>query len=190
MLVRAYLAGEFTFVPAPSRRTRAGPVLGVAGSPVEALAGQVTAEAPRATGTADGAVHPVPACHDKNARAWRKRQQRGVFPSLSKPRFPLETFWRCTAGSPTPAQGAVVLLCSASISNNRDTQNPSVLYDQSKMPAPGSSTGLLGRDTGVGTPLMCSEAQCRTLRVALGGKAKYLYGRVKDGLCLKEQPHL
>lgn len=58
----AILAGEFTFVPAPSRRTRAGPVLGVAGSPVEALAGQVTAEAPRATGTADGAVHPVPAC--------------------------------------------------------------------------------------------------------------------------------
>lgn len=36
--VRAILAGKFAFLPAPSRSTCAGPVQGVAGSPVEALA--------------------------------------------------------------------------------------------------------------------------------------------------------
>lgn len=34
----SYLAGKFTFLPTPSRRTRTGPVQGVAGSAVEALA--------------------------------------------------------------------------------------------------------------------------------------------------------
>lgn len=35
--IRAVLAGKFTFLPAPSRCTRAGPVQGVAGSAIEAL---------------------------------------------------------------------------------------------------------------------------------------------------------
>jgi len=60
--IRAILAGELTLLPAPPGCARAGPVLGVAGSPVETLAGQVTAKAPSAAGAADGAVHPVPAC--------------------------------------------------------------------------------------------------------------------------------
>lgn len=60
--IRAILAGVLTLLPTPTRCTRAGPILGVAGSPVEALAGQVTAKAPSAAGTADGAVHTVPAC--------------------------------------------------------------------------------------------------------------------------------
>lgn len=36
--VRAILAGKFAFLPTPSRCTGAGPVQGVAGSAVEALA--------------------------------------------------------------------------------------------------------------------------------------------------------
>lgn len=36
--VESYLAGKFTFLPMPSRRTRTGPVQGVAGSAVEAPA--------------------------------------------------------------------------------------------------------------------------------------------------------
>lgn len=66
----SYLAGKFTFLPTPSRGTGAGPIQGVAGSAIEALACQVAAKTPCATGAADGAVHPVPACHDdKSARA-------------------------------------------------------------------------------------------------------------------------
>lgn len=36
--IRAILAGKFTFLPVPSRCTRAGPIQGVTGSTVEALA--------------------------------------------------------------------------------------------------------------------------------------------------------
>ena len=35
----SYLAGRFTFLPTPSRGTGAGPIQGVAGSAIEALAG-------------------------------------------------------------------------------------------------------------------------------------------------------
>lgn len=36
--IRAILAGKFTFLPSPSRCTCAGPIQGVAGSAMEALA--------------------------------------------------------------------------------------------------------------------------------------------------------
>lgn len=37
--ISAILAGKFTFLPTPSRGTGAGPIQGVAGSAIEALAG-------------------------------------------------------------------------------------------------------------------------------------------------------
>lgn len=37
--IGAILAGQFAFLPTPSRGTGAGPIQRVAGSPVEALAG-------------------------------------------------------------------------------------------------------------------------------------------------------
>lgn len=170
-LALSYLARELTLLPTPTRCTRAGPILGVAGSPVEALAGQVTAKAPSAAGTADGAVHTVPACSNKNARAWRKQ-------------------W-CTSGPPGPAQRAEALPRGASISNDPSTQNPSVLYVWSIKGARSKrhhwATGIR---QGAGAPLRCGDKPCRMLSVALLRKVKYLYGRLKEGMCLKEQPYL
>lgn len=86
----SYLAGKFTFPPAPSRCARARPIQGVAGSTVEALARQVTTKAPCATGTADGAVHSVPACHDKKARVHEETKAAGRLAKPFPATFPLE----------------------------------------------------------------------------------------------------
>lgn len=58
------------------------------------------------------------------------------------------------------------------------------------MPALRSTVGLTGGRTCSGGPLMHTEAHHGMLKFVQIGKVKYLYGREKEGLCLKEQPRL
>lgn len=80
-----YLAREFTFLSPPSRGTGTGSIQSITSPPIEALAGQVTAQFPRATGAIYGAIHTMPTCQKKGDQSQKLIRHspislRGCFP--------------------------------------------------------------------------------------------------------------
>lgn len=60
-----YLAREFTFLSPPSWGTGTGSIQSIASPSIKTLAGQITAQSPRATGAIYGAIHTMPTCQTK-----------------------------------------------------------------------------------------------------------------------------
>lgn len=69
-----YLAREFTFLSPPSWGTGTGSVQSITSPSIKTLAGQVTAQAPRATGAIYGAIHTMPTCQTKKKNKMKEKR--------------------------------------------------------------------------------------------------------------------
>lgn len=87
-----YLAREFTFLSPPSRGTGTGSIQSITSPPIEALAGQVTAQSPRATGAIYGAIHTMPTCQKKRGS---KSEINQAFPHFSQRMLPSACLGAC-----------------------------------------------------------------------------------------------